>query len=728
MEESRIFRIVAENAPDIVCLHHPKGEYIYVSPSCKNILGYNPEELIGKNPYDLVYPQDIARIQNESHPQVLSGLEATVTYRIRKSSGDYIWLETTNRPVVDSLGKVQQIISMSREITTRRKTEDELAREYAISSTAVGIAMADLEGKLFYVNPTFLNMWGIDDSKDVLEKKILDFSNNKEIAAEGLQAVKEHGKWEGNAVVRRKDGTSFHEHIIANVVTDADGHPYCIMASFIDTTERTRMDEVLRESEEKFRTLAELSPNMIFINRSGMILYANKRCEEIMGYSREELCSPNFDFMSLIAPEYRDAVKESFNTHLSGLEVSPIEYTLMTRNGTMIHTLLSTKLITFGGEKAILGTAMDITGRKKMERELLENEAKYRELVENANTIILRYDERGKITFFNEYAQNFFHYTQEEIIGKDVMVLVPPLESSGRKLETLCKDILENPDKFEEYENENVLQDGTLVWVSWRNKAIKDSNGNITILAIGQDITEHKQAQEALRKYNKELELANRELETFSYSISHDLKAPLRRMEGFSQMLLEDYPEIDDKGKDYLYRIRESSNLMSQLIDDILKLSYITRAELERIPVYLSDMAKSIVEELQYNFPDRQVKIKIAPQIHAIGDPRLLRALLENLFNNAWKFTGKTQEPLIEFGVTVSESEKVYFVRDNGAGFNMAQVDSLFQPFKRLHSSSQFPGTGIGLASVKRIVQRHDGKVWAEGEAGKGAIFYFTLH
>jgi len=225
-----------------------------------------------------------------------------------------------------------------------------------------------------------------------------------------------------------------------------------------------------------------------------------------------------------------------------------------------------------------------------------------------------------------------------------------------------------------------------------------------------------------------QLEAANRELEAFSYSVSHDLRAPLRGIDGFSQALLEDYADtLDDQGRDYLRRVRSATQRMAGLIDDLLNLSRITRGELRREAVDLSAQARSVAEQLRQAQPERQVEFHIADGLTAEGDPRLLRIALENLLGNAWKFTGKTDPAVIEFGLRRERGEAIYFVRDNGAGFDMAYAGKLFGAFQRLHDVREFEGTGIGLATVQRIIRRHGGRVWAEGESGHGATFHFTL-
>ncbi len=226
----------------------------------------------------------------------------------------------------------------------------------------------------------------------------------------------------------------------------------------------------------------------------------------------------------------------------------------------------------------------------------------------------------------------------------------------------------------------------------------------------------------------EELERKNKELEAFSYSVSHDLRAPLRSIDGFSQALLEEYASnLDPKAQEYLHRVRAAAQRMGELIDDLLQLSKVGRAELRRERVDLSALARKVAAALQEAAPDRRVQVVIPDRVVVEADSRLLQVVLENLLGNAWKFTKNVAEPVIEFGVTQKDGAATYFVRDNGAGFDMAYVEKLFRPFQRLHPESKFPGTGIGLATVHRIVERHGGRVWAESAVEGGATFQWTL-
>jgi K+-sensing histidine kinase KdpD len=259
--------------------------------------------------------------------------------------------------------------------------------------------------------------------------------------------------------------------------------------------------------------------------------------------------------------------------------------------------------------------------------------------------------------------------------------------------------------------------------VRQRTAELENANRNLSV-----EIAERKKTEVDLTKRTLDLETVNKELETFSYSVSHDLRTPLRSMEGFSQAVLEDYGDrLDEQGQDYLKRIRESSQTMAQLIDDILGLSRVVRAELVFNKVNLSDISKVISQELRRIEPQRQVEFNITDGMEVVGDANLLFSVLQNLLSNAFKFTAGCPIARIIFASIEKNSEKVYYVKDNGAGFDMKYADKLFKPFQRLHSADEFPGTGVGLATVQRIIRRHGGKVWAEGQVGKGATFYFTL-
>ena len=282
--------------------------------------------------------------------------------------------------------------------------------------------------------------------------------------------------------------------------------------------------------------------------------------------------------------------------------------------------------------------------------------------------------------------------------------------------------------------------DGSYADVFDRGFVMRNRDGkSVRMIGAMQDISLRKEAERALRTLNealeeriiertRQLEAANKELESFAYSVSHDLRSPLRALSGFSEALVQDYADtLDATATNYLNRIQAASLRMGQLIDDLFKLSRVARTELQPQSVNLSELVNKLYLSLQQKEPEHPVTMVIAPDAVVQGDPRLLEIALENLVNNAWKFTHKTALPQIEFGKADLQGQTVYFVRDNGAGFNMSYVEKLFKPFERLHSTTEFEGTGIGLSIVARIIMRHGGRVWPEGEENKGATFYFSL-
>ena len=306
-------------------------------------------------------------------------------------------------------------------------------------------------------------------------------------------------------------------------------------------------------------------------------------------------------------------------------------------------------------------------------------------------------------------------------------------------IEAAVKDAMEHGKSYD-LELEIMTAKGTRKWVRTIGQPVREDGAIVKVWGSFQDITEHKRAAEEILQLNvnlerrvsertAELQAANQELEAFSYSVSHDLRAPLRSIDGFSQAILDEYAhKLDDQGRDHLKRVRVATQHMGQLIDDMIKLARVARAEMQREAVDLSVLAADVLAALQKSEPDRRVEYLIEPGLVVEGDVRLLRVVLDNLLGNAWKFTGKQAHARIEFGAHSQETGgPAYFVRDNGAGFDMNYVGKLFGVFQRLHILSDFPGTGVGLATVQRIVQRHGGRVWAEGAVGKGATFYFVV-
>ncbi|MHB9022982.1 MAG: PAS domain S-box protein [Armatimonadota bacterium] len=356
-------------------------------------------------------------------------------------------------------------------------------------------------------------------------------------------------------------------------------------------------------------------------------------------------------------------------------------------------------------------------------------------LLEAAPDAIVIVDAQGRIVLINNQTEVLSGYSREELIGHAVEMLIP--ERYEEAHEKHRADFMAAPRTRPMGVGLDLdlrRKDSSEVPVEISLSPVQAAAGMLVTAAI-RDITDRKRAEAEIKRLNDELQhhveqlvATNKELEAFSYSVSHDLRAPLRSIDGFSNILMENYPDrLDERGKDYLTRVRTAAQRMARLIDDMLNLSRIGRAEMHWESVDLSEITALVVEDLRQRDPERQVDVEITPGVQVNGDPALLHIVLDNLLGNAWKFTSHRQQARIEFGMTTQDDELVYFVRDNGAGFDMSYADKLFTPFQRLHTEEEFPGTGIGLAIVQRIIARHGGRIWAEGTEGQGATFYFTL-
>ena len=358
---------------------------------------------------------------------------------------------------------------------------------------------------------------------------------------------------------------------------------------------------------------------------------------------------------------------------------------------------------------------------------LLGTEEVYRTAFDNAPIGMAVVGPEGRYLKANRALCEMLGYSEEELLATTFQGITHPedLEASSAN----ARSAVEGEIASYSIEKRYFHARGHVIWVLLSVSLVRDGQGRpLYFVDQIQDITRRKADEEELTRRAKEMVRVNAELEQFAYSVSHDLRAPLRSINGFSRMLLEDHAEsLDEQGKDYLGRVQAASRHMGQLIDDLLDLSYVSRGALRREPVDLSSLAGEIAAELREDDPGRRVEFVVAQGLSASGDPRLLRIALGNLLGNAWKFTQKKAEARIEFGATPGGDETTYFVRDDGAGFDMAYASKLFGTFQRFHDPEEFEGTGIGLATVQRIIHRHGGEVWAEGAVGQGAKFCFTL-
>jgi len=496
---------------------------------------------------------------------------------------------------------------------------------------------------------------------------------------------------------------------------------------FSEIEKRRRSEEGQRRAQEQYRLLFDSNPIPAWVYDLSTlgILDVNATAIKRYGFSRDEFLAmkitdirPRADVPGLL----ENLRKSADSIQASGASQHH------KKSGEVIDVQIRSYPLVFAGKDARLVVATDVTEQKSAEEALKESEERFRLIVTNIKDYaVIVLDPQGHVMSWNGGAQKIKGYQAEEIVGKHFSAFYPAEDVAIGKPAVELKSAKEEG-RFED-EGVRLRKDGSHFWANVVVTPLQDDAGRLRgFVKITRDITDKRKAEQEIVRRSLELEAANKELEAFSYSVSHDLRAPLRGIDGFSQALQEDYAQqLDATANDYLRRIRAATKRMGELIDDLLNLSRVTRSEMYRERVDLSKLAGDIVQDLQSQEPGRKVAIRIAGGLTADGDTRLLRVALQNLIGNAWKFTSKQEQAQVEFGQQRSNGDKAYFVRDNGAGFQQSYATRLFGAFQRLHAATEFPGTGIGLATVQRIIQRHGGTVWAEGAVNQGATIYFTL-
>jgi PAS domain S-box-containing protein len=501
----------------------------------------------------------------------------------------------------------------------------------------------------------------------------------------------------------------------------------------------------LAESENRFRQMAD-NINAVFWIFSAdwnQLIYVSPGYEKIWGVPTTTLYADPRSWLDRVHPEDRRTVLADLDQKQPTVTFNPTFHEYRIIRPDLKECWISSRAYPVYNENnevyRIVGISEDVTDRKQAEQDLSRSKSEFEAIFNSISDVVIYSDTNRRIVLTNPAMQEVFGYTNDEIVGQSTEILYADKEDfaeQGRRIFGVSARI--DKDTFEiNYK----CKDGTVFIGETFGSKIFDSQGNaVAFIGVIRDVSERKKIQSELLRHrdhleelvsNRTMELStlNRELEAFSYSVSHDLRAPLRAINGFSSLLVEEYQaKLDDAAKDYLSRIIAASVKMERLIDDLLEISRVSRADLNKNSVDLSSMAEEILTTLQTEHPDRAVEWEVQQDLSTRGDPTLMHAMLQNLLDNAWKYTANREHAKIRFyRDSTNGSSSTYCIEDNGTGFDMRYKDKIFQPFQRLHSDKEFEGTGIGLATVNRVITRHSGEIWATSTPGQGSHFYFRL-
>jgi PAS domain S-box-containing protein len=656
-----------------------------------------------------------------------------------KSIGYYY---STFRGNYDDGGELISIVGTVLDITERNLAEDALREsedkfKYVFDHSLIPKSITLPSGEI-NVNRAFCEMLGYqpeelkrinwaeishpDDIKLTNDSLNLILSGEKDSVRFNKRYIHKNG-----SVVWADVGTSLRR--------DDYNNPQYFMTSVTDITERMAAEEALRESEERFSKSFKTSPiSFIIANmEDGRIIEINDAFTGISGFTREEAIGNTTLNMKIWVHE--EDRKHMIDSLRKGKAILHKETMLRAKDGNISIVLLSAQVIKLGNRNCIISSIEDITKRKEAEAEVrIQSEI----MSHMAEAVYLVRMEDGIIVYTNSRFEELFGYGQGEMTGKHVSIVNAPTEKSS---DQTAAEIMNDLDRNGYWAGEvlNIKKDGTVFW-SHAHVAIFDhSKFGRVLVSVQEDITDRKNAELQIIMLNEELErrviqrtelleAANKELEAFSYSVSHDLRAPLRSVHGYTRILVEEYEnKLDEEGIRICGIISSSATKMGELIDDLLNFSRIGRTSMNPSQLDMKSIVKSIFEEICPDNQKSKTNLKIGKLHKAFGDANLLRMVWNNLISNAIKYSSKNVVSEISIGSKVEGNLITYFIKDNGVGFDMQYAHKLFGVFQRLHSEAEFEGNGVGLAIVQRIIIKHGGKVWADGEEGKGATFYFSL-
>ena len=705
--------------------------------------GYTREEFGNMSAIDLQVEEDRGQVLEqlqERDPALTTRYERRHVTR----DGRQISVEVTAQPFLFGGQPARLIVAI--DITDRRHAqqalEDSEARFRAVFEQAsVGIAVREFSGRprFLRVNRKLCEILGYSED-ELLRMTTTDLTPDEDMAStREMNRRLMSGTVSGYARrkrYRRKDGRIIWVNLsVSQFVEGGAGEKIPYLISVIaDITEQVESEERVLESEARYRQIFALTPLPMYLRDEQALKFidVNDACLAMYGYSREEMLS--LTLADIQTPANREHYRDELD-HPAGI-IERLQKQHARRNGEIFDVEIYSCPTTLSGRKVRLVLVRDMTEQLNMERQLRDNESRLRAIVDNVPAVIAFFDDRRQLQYSNLAFDRWFGPAR-----LDVRDGVMRVEQDVSQYGEILMPLLEQALRGEEITAERSLDTRAGVRVARLTLIphVADDGSVAGVHLMGYDLTDFRKAEAEVRQLNAELEqrvgqrtqalaAANRELESFSYSVSHDLRAPLRTIDGFSRILLEDHAaRLDDAGRGYLERVRAASQRMTMLIDDLLELARVTRRELHIRHCDLTGLSREIAAELQAAEPGRKTKIRVAEGMTVAADAGLLRIAMDNLLRNAWKFTGRKSGAVIEVGCLTAADGRTYFVRDNGVGFDMAHAGKLFGAFQRLHSDAEFQGTGIGLALVQRVIRRHGGRIWAEAEPDRGATFFFSL-